>query len=283
MNCKTALTIVTLTAALSISAAAPAKAELQLPKPSPQSTVSQRIGLTDISIEYSSPGVKGRSIWGDLVPYDKIWRTGANACTKISFSEDVVFSGANVKKGSYCLFTVPGKKAWSVILNKDTSLWGAGGYDEAKNAAEVSISPLAAPFRERMTFLVEDFDSDSGQLTLSWEKLAVSIPIEVDTPKHAKRNINTLGSDASPADLSSAAQYLLENTEEIDKAMELAVKSAEKEKNWRNQWVKAKILKKQGKTEEAAASAKDALTLGDDSGAFNFYKSQIEKAVSDWS
>jgi hypothetical protein len=260
-----------------LSTATSAMAEIALPKPSPKVSITQTVGLTDIGISYSSPGVKGREIWGELVPYGKVWRTGANECSKVSFSKDVSFADKEVTKGEYCLYTIPGEKEWVVILSSDTKLWGANGYDAKNNIAEAKVAPVKVAPVERLSISLKDVDNSSAKLSIVWDEVEVLTPIEVDTEKHALANINALGDDAKASDLTAAAQYLLGNTQDLSRAMKLVEQSIAKEKSWRNHWVKAQILKKQGQAAEAASTAKSALKLGDDSGGFRFYRPQIEQ------
>ncbi|HET9299398.1 MAG TPA: DUF2911 domain-containing protein, partial [Candidatus Polarisedimenticolaceae bacterium] len=122
--------------------AAPAVAQtLEVPAPSPKAKIEQRVGVTDFSVEYSSPGVKGRSIWGSLVPYGELWRTGANAATKLTASKDFTFGDKSVPAGTYSLFTIPGASSWTVILNKKADLGGTNGYDEKEDAARITVRP----------------------------------------------------------------------------------------------------------------------------------------------
>lgn len=150
------------------------------PAPSPACTLKQRVGLTDIEIVYSRPGVKGRTIFGGLVPYDKVWRTGANEATRITFSTAVKFNGADVPAGTYGLFTIPGKDEWTVILNKTPSQWGAFHYDEKADLLRVKATPvtLADPV-ETFTIDINDLRDDSATLDLVWEKTRVPVKLSL--------------------------------------------------------------------------------------------------------
>jgi hypothetical protein len=162
--------------------AAPAAKAPETPRPSPSAKVSQRVGFTDISVEYSSPGVKKRKVWGDVVPLDKMWRTGANASTKVTFSKDVVIGDKPVPAGTYALLTIPGKKSWTLVLNKNTDIGGnMDKYVEADDVARVTATPKSIPSRERLTFLFSDTTDDSTSLDLEWDKVRVSLPIKAPT------------------------------------------------------------------------------------------------------
>ena len=164
--------------ALQAQNAAPA---LTFPQPSPAASVTQRVGLTDIEVKYSRPGAKGRVIFGGLVPFGEVWRTGANAATKITFSTEVSFGGQVVPAGTYALATIPEQREWTVILNKNTEMWGSYAYDAAQDVVRVKapVMALTEPL-ESFTIGIDEVHADSAQLTLSWEKTTVHVPIEVD-------------------------------------------------------------------------------------------------------
>lgn len=148
------------------------------PQASPLSRTSQRLGPAEIAVVYSSPGVKQRKIWGDLVPLGKIWRTGANASTKISFSKDVMVAGAQVKSGTYSLMTIPGASGWTVILNRNTAIRGdMSNYKTEEDVTRVAVAATKVPHRERMTFIFSDATEESVALDLEWETVRVRIPI----------------------------------------------------------------------------------------------------------
>lgn len=255
----------------------------ELPAPSPGAKVQQRVGLTDISVDYSSPGVKGRKIWGDLVPYDKLWRTGANAGTKLKVTREFTFGGKQLPAGTYALLTIPGKDSWTVILNRNTKLQGGtGGYNEKEDMARITVKPEAAPMRERMTFVFSDTTDTSTNLDLEWEKLRLSIPIQVDTKAQAMGNIDKALGDAWRPHMTSA-RYLLDNGGDLTQALAYADTSIAIKPTWWNNWVKAQILAKQGNTTGAVASAEKAQSLGKDDPIFTqFFAEQVTKSIADW-
>jgi hypothetical protein len=146
---------------------------------SPNAGVSQTIGVTEVTISYGRPAVKGRTIWGELVPYGEVWRTGANEATTISFSNDVLIEGKKLAAGTYALFTIPGQDDWTMIFNKTAKQWGAFRHDPAQDALRVDVKPKAAPQEEWMSFSFNGLSGDSAQAVLRWEKLAVSFKIQV--------------------------------------------------------------------------------------------------------
>lgn len=161
-----------------------ALAQVRTPRPSPGATLTQTVGLTDVTIKYSRPGVKGRSIWGALVPYDKVWRTGANEATTITFSDDVTVEGQKLAKGTYSLHTIPGQSQWAVIFNSVADQWGSYSYDAAKDVVRVNVTPQSAPHMEWMSFEIPEMTTDTAKIVLRWEKIAV--PFTVNTDSTAK-------------------------------------------------------------------------------------------------
>jgi hypothetical protein len=256
-------------------------AQLDLPRPSPSAKVTQVIGLTEISVEYSSPAVKGRAIWGALVPYDQMWRTGANQATKITFSRDVIFGDKPVPAGSYALFTIPAKAAWTVILNKKAEQAGTGrDYKADLDLVRFQAHARPAPHRERMTFLFSDFTDDKGLLDLEWDKLRVSLPIRVNTEEQALANI-AKGIDAAWRTYANAARYLGETKKEYDTGLKYIDQSLALKEDWFNLWIKATLLAGKGKTKEAIVVGEKAYQLGQKAEYF-FLEPEIKKTLADW-
>ncbi|HNS11622.1 MAG TPA: DUF2911 domain-containing protein [Bacteroidia bacterium] len=256
-----------------------AYAQLQLPAPSPKATLSQMVGLTEISIEYSSPGVKGRTIFGDLVPYDQVWRTGANASTKISFSKDVTIAGTKVAKGTYSLLSIPGKTDWSIIINKDADV-SVPDYKQANDVVRVSAKPENISKRERLSFQVVDFEDSRAIVNLEWDQTRVSFAVECATDEQALENIkNSLG--GTWRTYNSAARYMLDKND-YETALKYANQSLQLSEEWFNTWVKASILSKMKKNKEAYELASKAKTLGDKNPDGFFFKTQVEDALATW-
>jgi len=257
-----------------------ASAQLQLPAPSPKASVMQTAGLTDITIEYSSPGVKGRTIWGDLVPYDKVWRAGANSATKITFSKDVTIAGTNVPKGTYSLFIIPSNGGqWTIALNKNANA-SAEEYKQDMDIVNVKTNTVAIPNRERMVFLITDFNDDFATVSMEWEKVRASFTVVLGTSKQAVENIDkTLGNVWST--YNSAARYYYDH-KDYDKALGYVNQSLSLSDQWFNNWVKAQILSAKGMNAEAYTHAAKAKELGDKNPDGFFFKTQVEKALEDW-
>lgn len=155
--------------------------DIKFPSVSQKAKVLQTVGLTDIKVVYHRPGVKERTIWGDLVPYDKVWRTGANDATLINFSTDVEIGGKKVEKGEYALFTIPGKDEWTFIISKQVKLWGAMGYKDSEDVVRVTAKAMEAPHCEWLQFGFGKLSESSAFLYLHWEKVMVGFEIKVDT------------------------------------------------------------------------------------------------------
>ena len=258
-----------------------AHAQPDLPKPSPNAKVSQFIGLTEVTVEYSSPGVKGRKIWGEVVPYDHLWRTGANQATKITFSRDATFGDQTVPAGSYALFTIPTKGAWTVILNKKAEQSGTGAdYKASLDLVRFQAHPKPAPMRERLAFLFSDFNDDKGSLDLEWEKLRLSIPIKVSTEPQAIANINKTLDNTWRA-YASSARYLAETKKDYETALRYVDQSLALKEDWFNLWIKATIVAAKGEHKEAIALGEKAYELGKKAEVF-FLEPEIKKTLGEW-
>lgn len=239
-------------------------AQIETPQPSPFSKVEQKVGLTDITVEYSRPGMRGRTIFGDLVPYDKMWRTGANANTKITFSDDVMIGGKTVKAGSYAIFTKPGAKTWEVIFYANTDNWGTPqNWDEKLVAAKVNVDVIDVPMNiETFTITFDDLTNDSALLGLLWEKVYVGVKIEVPTAKKVSTSIDKIMNGPGAADYFAAARYNLESGGDINKAVTWIDKAIDMTKDNPRFWYlrqQSLIHAKAGNKSKAIAAAKASL------------------------
>jgi hypothetical protein len=256
-------------------------ADLELPRPSPNAKLTQQVGLTDVTVDYSSPGVKGRKIWDGLVPYGKLWRTGANTATKITFSKDATFAGKAVPAGTYALFTIPAKGAWTVILSKNANQAGTGqDYKQDQDLLRAQVTPKAAPIRERLAFIFSDMTDDKASLDLEWEKLRLSIPIVVATEQQALANIQG-ALDNTWRTYANAARYMLETKKDYDTGLKYVDQSLALKEDWYNLWFKAELLAAKGNYKDAVATAEKADALGKKSAMF-FFQADVEKGLADW-
>ncbi|MFY0530427.1 DUF2911 domain-containing protein [Archangium gephyra] len=260
----------------------PASAQqLQLPAASPAAKVTQDVGLTQVSVDYSSPAVKGRKLWGELVPMGQVWRTGANMATKITFSRDVTFGGKPVPAGTYSLVTIPTEKEWTVVLNKELGLFGGGkAYDQKDDVVRVTATPTGIPNRERLTFLFSNTTDDQTSLDLEWGTTRVSVPVKTDTATHAQAAIQSSVNGAWRS-LANAARYVADTSKDYNTALAYADDSLAIQSHWYNNWIKADILARAGKIAEARKFAQTSWDLGQKDPGF-FFKEQVAKALQDW-
>lgn len=255
--------------------------KLVLPRPSPSATVKQTVGLTDITVVYSSPAVKGRKIWGDVVPYDEVWRAGANECSKVTFSTAITIGGKPVAAGSYCIFLLPTRSGWTFILNKDTAQWGAYAYKAENDVLRVPATATTIPARERMAFEVLDFTDGGGTLALEWDTLRVGVKFELATREAVLASIKALEtSEWRP--YANAARYLLETGTEPALALRLADRSISLKEDWYNLWIKAQLLAAAGQKKEAVEVARRSQELGKKAQSFPL-ADDVAKAIADWS
>jgi len=252
------------------------QAQITTPQPSPFSTVTQKVGLTDVSLEYSRPSMKGRTIFGDLVPYDKIWRTGANARTKITFSEDVVVDGQTLKAGSYAVFTKPMASSWDVYFYTDADGGGAPAeLDESKVAAKTNVQTFPIPMPiETFTITFDDLTNGSANLGIMWEKTYVGVKIEVPTDASVMAAIDNTMNGPGAGDFYAAAVYYAEEGKDINKAkewMDKAISMIEKPRFWHLRQ-QSLIHAKAGDKKSAIALAKRSLTDAEASGNADYIK-----------
>lgn len=242
--------------------AVPAVAQVEVPRASPKMSITQTVGMTDITIDYSRPGVKDRSIWGELVPWNKLWRTGANEATTIEFSHDVEVEGHAVPAGRYALFTIPGENEWTVILNSDWDQPGTSRYDESKDIARFRVTPKTGPWQEWMAFHFPDIAADSATIELAWKETRVPFRVEVDTPSivldRARSELATMASWVHPY---RAASYAFDEGMVNDEALGWINRSVALQETWWNLSLQARMLAKQGRTDEAQAAAQRALIV----------------------
>jgi len=264
-----------------LSRAASAQNAPELPAPSPKARIEQRVGITDLSIDYSSPGVKGRKIWVDVVPYDKVWRAGANAPTKLTVSRDFTFGAVAVKAGSYAVFMTPGKKTWAVALNTDLTAT-QDSHDAKNDVAVATVTPAALPaVRERLIYLFSDTQDDRVNLDLEWERVRIRVPVSIDTKAAVTAGLEKAVAAAWQPHATAANYYF--NAGDLAKALPLIDKSIAIEANWRNEWLRAQIQGKKANKAEATASANRALAFG--KGDANFESNvqpNIVKALAGW-
>jgi hypothetical protein len=203
------------------------EAQVKTPQASPKSVLTQVVGLTDVTVEYSRPSAKGRAVFGDLVPFGKVWRTGANANTTVTFSDDVVIKGTTLKKGKYAIFTMPKADIWEVIFYTATDNWGTPeNWDEKNVALNTNVDPIALGNNvDTFTVGVNNITNDSATLDIAWEKTMVSVKFEVPSQKMAMASIEKTLAGPVAGDYFSAGQYLFQSNGDLNKALEYVNKA----------------------------------------------------------
>ncbi|HLP12798.1 MAG TPA: DUF2911 domain-containing protein [Flavobacteriales bacterium] len=238
-------------------------AQLKTPAPSPLATVKQAFALADITIEYSRPSMKGREIFGKLVPFDALWRTGANASTKITFGEDIMLEGNSVPAGTYALYTIPGKTEWTIVLNKNLANWGIDGYKQEEDLLRFKVKPSANPLKvETFTIEINSITPTSATIDLVWEQTRVSMAVKAEIDSKVMKNIETVMAPTDKRPFYNAASYYYENDKDLKQALEWATKGVEQ--NPKAYWIvllKAKIQYKMKDFKGAEASADSVIAL----------------------
>jgi hypothetical protein len=237
---------------------------LDLPRQSQHAQVTQRVGITDITISYHRPLVNGRKVWGGLVPYGQVWRAGANENTTIKFSDPVTIEGKALDRGTYGLHMIPGADEWTIIFSKNSTSWGAFTYDRGEDALRVTVKPQASEMHEALTYDFDQVKADSTVAMLEWEKVAVPFKIGVDVhgvvEASLKKQLRGL-SQYTWMSWDDAANYLLAEKVALDDAATYANKSIETEDRFDNEMTKSKVLLALNRKDEAAAAEKRALDL----------------------
>ena len=230
--------------------------QLRTPAPSPTTTVKQEFGLSNIELSFSRPSMKGRKIFGDLVPYGKVWRTGANTATTVTFGEEVTIGGKKVAAGKYGLLTIPGADSWTVIISKQTDVSSPAAYKQDQDVVRVTATPVALPFSiETFNIGIDAISSNSCTIGFIWDNVYVPVPVTVDVESKVMKQISdAMDKDNRP--YFNAALYYLDNGKDLNKALEWFTKA--EAANPAAFWVvhqKANCLAKLGKKQEAIAAA----------------------------
>ena len=246
---------------LMASALLNANAQIKTPAPSPTQTVKQDFGISSIELIYSRPGMKGRKIFGDLVPWNAVWRTGANSATRIKFNDDVMFGGQALKAGEYALYTVPGENEWEVIINKGSANWGTD-YKKEDDIFRVKVRPMKMDQPvETLTMQFGNVKPTSTDLQIMWDKTAVAVPITVEIDKKIMAQIdNSMNKDSRP--YFQAAAYYLDNGKDLNQAVRWFDKAIEQNPTgFYIYYQKASALAKLGRKDEAKAVAQKSMDM----------------------
>lgn len=274
-----------ITLCLIVAISSTINAQIKTPQPSPASKVEQVVGLTDVTIEYSRPGMRGRTIFGDLVPYGTTWRTGANANTKITFSDNVTIDGQELKKGTYAIYTIPSETYWEIIFYSDSNNWGTPeNWDDSKVVAKATVKVEPIPFNvESFTIDINNLSNKGARIEFIWEKTWVGLDFEVPTDKIATKSIETAMAGPSGNDYFQAATYYHTEGKDLNKALEwmqLATKG-DNPPFWylrRMSLIQADL----GDTKGAITTAQKSLAGAEKAGNADYVKMNKE-SISKWS
>ena len=258
-------------------------AQITTPRLSPHCTLTQELGFNEITIDYCRPGVKGRVIFGELVPFGVIWRTGANASTKIRFKDDVIIEGQVVPAGEYALYTIPGKDEWTIIIHTITTYWGVGkDYKESDDFMRFKVKPILSDHKiETMAIEISDITSSDCYLEIKWDYTLVRFKIKTDTDKKVMAEIEDKMKGVTQATYYQSAVYYLENDKDLNKALDWIDKALINNEQF---WIlrhKALILAKLGRYKEAVAVAEKSKILAEKAENEDFVK-QNEKSIAEW-
>jgi len=261
-------------------------AQVVSPQPSPSATINQTVGLTEVKIEYSRPAMRGREVMGSLVPYGKLWRTGANANTKISFSDPVTIGGVVIPEGTYALYTRPGKEMWEVFFYKKSDNWALPKVWDANQIAVISESNATATDEliESFTIQLENLTNNDAELTISWENTKVKTLIEVPTVKKTLASIDkTLSGDPKSSDYYSSAVYFLNSGLDLKQAkewMEIAIEKGSDKYFHLRQY--SLILAELNEKDAAVKVAKKSYKLAEIAGNKDYLKMNKD-SIEEWS
>lgn len=270
---------------LGVAFATQVQAQITTPAPSPFQKIEQKVGLTDVTLEYSRPSMKGRTIFGDLVPYDKVWRTGANANTKITFSDNVMIGGSEVKAGTYAIYTKPmAANHWEVYFYSDSDNWGTPQeWDATKVVATVKAEVYPMPMEiETFTMSFDDLKNDSAVVGIMWDKVYAAVPFKVHTDKMVSASIESVMNGPSANDYYSAAVYYLEANKDINQAktwIDKAVSMREDAFWYKRQ--QSLIYAKSGDKKGAIKAAKESMAQAKEAGNAD-YVALNEKSLKEW-
>ena len=264
---------------------------LELPAKSPKASISYVVGFTEIKIQYSSPAVRDRELWGNVVPYGEVWRAGANEATTISFSTDINIEGTEIPKGTYSLFIIPRKdNNWEVVLNKEVKQWGAYKYDNSKDQAHINVEMKPSQIKqERLIYEIVDQSVEQGYIKIAWGDARLYVRFFVDVVSQGLANIDaaleSADTDQKWIIMAQGSEFLLSIDKQIGQAMEWAEKSSELKNSSYNWWIKALVLAKKDLFKEAISSGKKAIENGMADSTDRYYKMNetgIKNTMKSW-
>lgn len=256
-----------------------ATAQIRLSQPSPGASVSQVIGTTDVTVKYSRPLLRGRDVFGGVVAYDKVWRTGANGTNQITFSTEVMVGGQKLAAGSYSIFSIPSKGDWTLIFNKDLTAQ-ENTYSQEKDALRITVKPVSITKTEAFTIDFSGLSDSTADMNICWSDKKIVAPITIETNKLIEAAINKASNDNANM-MRTSADYLA-GKGKLDQALKMANTSIAAGENFRNVWTKAQVVSKLGNYGEALTLAQKVLVLGGTDPGFAGMKSAVEKAIIEY-
>ena len=286
---------------LATSSAVAQSALVDLPRASQHATLMQRVGLTNITLNYHRPLVNGRKVWGGLVPYGEVWRAGANENTTIQFSDPVTIQGQPLAAGIYGLHMIPAENQWMVIFSRMSNAWGSFTYDPKEDALRVTVKPQVSDFHEALTYDFDDPKPNSATVTLRWEKLAVPFTVGVDTDQIVVNSLHNQFRGLVQYNYQSwddAATYFADNKANLEEALKYSERSIQIEERFDNLLTKSRILNELNRTQEASATRDKAMGIatplqlhiygrtlqsqGKQDEAFSVFRTNIKKNPDHW-
>ncbi|MCB0794719.1 MAG: DUF2911 domain-containing protein [Flavobacteriales bacterium] len=254
-----------------------------LPKPSPLGEVEQIVGLTEVEFKYSRPSAKERKVYGELVPFGELWRTGANQCTVMEIDGPVVIAGSTVPEGKYCLFTIPNVDAWTMVLNRNTDLWGTDDYQQEQDVLRWEVKPSKIPFRETLTISFDAVKEDKARVDIDWEETRASFEIFADASDKAMANIKeaVAKEDADFRVFNNSARYCIDKGIMAEQALEWATKSVSLEKKFWNVHTLALAHAANGQYKEAMKTAEESMKMAQEADYQPYVKMNKEK-MDEW-
>ena len=271
--------------ALATSLSLAAQTALRPFQASPAATVTQDLGISTVKIEYHRPAVKGRKLWGGLVPFGEVWRAGANEATTITFSDPVKIAGQDLAAGCYSFFAIPGPDTWTLIFNRNPKLWGSNDYQASEDALRIQAKPQPAPFQECLAFTLEPAGPDSLGVALAWENLTVGFQLQLDARGLYWAHLEKALAQVKPGDwltLQQAANYCLQSNLHLDKGMTWVDQSIQLRPGYRNLEIKARLLAKAGRQTEAVPLLRQALERATAAKAPKENLDSLHKALAEW-
>jgi hypothetical protein len=271
-------------ALLSAAPALPAQTVVRPYRISPAASVTQELGISSVRIDYHRPAVRGRKIWGALVPYGAVWRVGANEATTIAFSDPVRIDGHDLAAGTYAFFAIPGPDAWTLIFSRTAKQWGSFTYQATQDALRVTAKPRAVPAQEYLAYTIQVTAPDALRVELAWDTLAVGFDVALDAPGIYWSYLEKAVAGAGPEEwqpLDTAVAYCLQSNTHLDRAQEWADRSIRIREGYRNLSLKAQLLRRQGRNGEALELLRKAIALAA-AGAPANTQEELKAMEADW-